>query len=91
MGYWTWISTYWEKPLIGYVEDDGELPLLRYASVDLGTSPFVFAALPLGCAPRPLTDPDEDGIKLMMFVQYGYADKIARREGGNAKKILSWG
>lgn len=67
--------------MIGYVEDDGELPLCSYASVDLGTSPFVFAALPLGCAPRPLTDPDEDGIKLMMILQYRDADKIARREG----------
>lgn len=53
--------------MIGYVEDDGELTLFSYASVDLRTSPFVFGALPLGCAPRPLTDPDEDGIKLMMF------------------------
>jgi len=83
--------THWEKPLIGYVEDDGELPLFSYASVDLGTSPFVFAALPLRCAPRPLTDPDEDGIKLMMFLHYGYADKIARREGGKHEKDLSWG
>lgn len=73
--------THWEKPLIGYVEDDGELTLFSYASADLETSPFVFAALPLGCAPRPLTNPDEDGIKLMMILQYRDADKIARREG----------